>query len=297
MRALIAIFLGYCTAVSANPRVIHPSDLRKGVYIASEHLVVSVTSSNARVRGTFTFDSGLTRKQLGQAKPVRLLVPLWFPEENTEDSSVAKFWKTFPKGGWNEVTDSDRGVLNEVLGLKVEIGQELAKIAELAVLRTDSFGAATNREWGAFRFVREPGFCCVVFEVLHSTDFVRNQTPVTISYNAPLFRKGGDGIFVYTPVFDPIPKGLSTLNTNRYAITIAAGPDCSLTWSSGARREPVESGKSITFAPKGWDPFRVTVRSRANERSGVDAGTALCLHMLRCWPGATHRERSAPSRA
>ncbi len=30
---------------------------------------------------------------------------------------------------------------------------------------------------------------------------------------------------------------------------------------------------------------------RANERSGVDAGMALCLHRLGHWPGATHRER------
>ena len=30
---------------------------------------------------------------------------------------------------------------------------------------------------------------------------------------------------------------------------------------------------------------------KSNERSGVDAGTALCLHLLRGWPGATHRER------
>ena len=30
-----------------------------------------------------------------------------------------------------------------------------------------------------------------------------------------------------------------------------------------------------------------------NERSGVDAAMALCLHMMRCWPGATHRERRA----
>ena len=31
----------------------------------------------------------------------------------------------------------------------------------------------------------------------------------------------------------------------------------------------------------------------ANERSGVDAGTALCLHIRRLRPGATHRDRSA----
>ena len=29
-----------------------------------------------------------------------------------------------------------------------------------------------------------------------------------------------------------------------------------------------------------------------NERSGVDAGGALRLHIGRDWPGATHRERS-----
>jgi len=34
---------------------------------------------------------------------------------------------------------------------------------------------------------------------------------------------------------------------------------------------------------------------RANERDGVDAGTALCLRIWRLRPGATHRERSAAS--
>ncbi len=31
-----------------------------------------------------------------------------------------------------------------------------------------------------------------------------------------------------------------------------------------------------------------------NERSGVDAGRSLCLHLLGCWPGASHRERWHP---
>ena len=29
---------------------------------------------------------------------------------------------------------------------------------------------------------------------------------------------------------------------------------------------------------------------KANERGEVDAGTVLCLHMLACWPDATHRD-------
>jgi hypothetical protein len=32
------------------------------------------------------------------------------------------------------------------------------------------------------------------------------------------------------------------------------------------------------------------VKGPPNERGGVDAGMAVCLHVLRCWPGATHRE-------
>ena len=33
------------------------------------------------------------------------------------------------------------------------------------------------------------------------------------------------------------------------------------------------------------------MKTWANERSGVDAGKALCLHFRRLRPGATHRER------
>ena len=38
---------------------------------------------------------------------------------------------------------------------------------------------------------------------------------------------------------------------------------------------------------------RIIRKGHANPRSGVDAGTALCLHLLRCWPGATHRDCEA----
>jgi hypothetical protein len=38
---------------------------------------------------------------------------------------------------------------------------------------------------------------------------------------------------------------------------------------------------------------RWAMTGKSNERSGVDAGGAFCLHILRCWPGATHRERWA----
>lgn len=34
----------------------------------------------------------------------------------------------------------------------------------------------------------------------------------------------------------------------------------------------------------------MTLRQTANERSGVDAGAVLSLHIRRLWPGATHRD-------
>ena len=51
---------------------------------------------------------------------------------------------------------------------------------------------------------------------------------------------------------------------------------------------------SLTAFPhRGLSPHQFTPMSGAHERCGVDAGRALCLHMLRCWSGATHRERWA----
>jgi hypothetical protein len=293
MRLFSVIILGYCAAVNANPRVLNQSDLKKGIYIASEHLSVTVTSSNAQVRGTFTFSSGLPRKQLAKGLSVRLLLPIWFPEKNTNDSSVAWFWNSFAKGTRNKITDRERRVLEDVLGLQIEIGQQVVSVEELAVLKAGSSKPTGNAEWGAFQFIQEAGFCCLVFELTHSSDFVRSEIPLTISYHAPLSSDRADVAFVYTPVFDPIPKGISTMNTNRYAVTVGAGPDCSLTWSSGSKKETIDSGKCITFAPKGWQPFRVAVNSRANLRSALDARTRLCFHFERQWPGVSESERYA----
>ena len=38
---------------------------------------------------------------------------------------------------------------------------------------------------------------------------------------------------------------------------------------------------------------KLTSRFRTNHPGGVDAGRTFCFHIMRCWPGATHRERSA----
>ena len=31
------------------------------------------------------------------------------------------------------------------------------------------------------------------------------------------------------------------------------------------------------------------MKAEPNERGGADAGRPLCLHILRCWPGATQK--------
>jgi DNA-binding beta-propeller fold protein YncE len=46
---------------------------------------------------------------------------------------------------------------------------------------------------------------------------------------------------------------------------------------------------------EGGSPHQFTPISGAHHPAAGHAGTALRLHMLRCWPGATHRERSLAS--
>jgi hypothetical protein len=270
MRVFIAVIFGCCMAASANPLVVRPSDFKKGVYIASEHLVITVSETNAQVQGTFTFGSGLSRKRLAQTSAL-LLLPIWFPETNMQDASVAAFWESFKKDEFNPLTDLNRACFAEALGLKVTIGQEPISVNRFAVLTTNPFKARDTSGWGSFRFVQEPGFCCVVIEVLHSPEFIWKHLPVTVSYRQPLLHTNGNGLFCYTPIFDPIPKGLSTRSTKHYSITVTASPECSLTWLTRIKEVTVEPGKSWTFAPGSWEPFRVVAKRRPDKQSG--AGT------------------------
>jgi hypothetical protein len=55
----------------------------------------------------------------------------------------------------------------------------------------------------------------------------------------------------------------------------------------------MDGAYEFTYLTWWWYPESRIVGGAPNKRSGVDAGRALCSHMMLCWPDATHRGRSA----
>jgi hypothetical protein len=70
-------------------------------------------------------------------------------------------------------------------------------------------------------------------------------------------------------LFQNLPAGASTTDTNRYSITVAAPPGCSLTGSSGDRKFAVAAGRSITLGPRHHQAIRVTATSRPAKVRGT----------------------------
>jgi len=93
-------------------------------------------------------------------------------------------------------------------------------------------------------------------------DTVLTQKPLTITYRQPLLQAGGVGHFFYLPEFANLPKGASTADTNRYSITIAAKPGCSLVMSSGDQNLAIEAGQSVTLSPRHHQAIRAVSKSR-----------------------------------
>jgi hypothetical protein len=107
--------------------------------------------------------------------------------------------------------------------------------------------------------LEEPGFCLLVLGFHDDGAIVRNQTPVTVSYRQPLARSKEGARTFYQPVFENLPDGRTTTDTNKYSITFVA-QDCSLLITNGTQRATVESGGSLTLAPTIHQPFRVISR-------------------------------------
>ena len=65
------------------------------------------------------------------------------------------------------------------------------------------------------------------------------------------------GHFFYLPVFKNLPRSIKTTDGSRYAITIEATPDCSLTLTRRGWNMTVQSGQSVTLFPRHLEPIRV----------------------------------------
>ena len=252
----IAPFIAFlfCAAVRANPLpVAFPAKDR--VYMASEHLTASVSADRAELKGTFTFSN---QPAVGQGPSIILEIPIWFPAVNPKDTSVAEFWKSIRKDELTDVTPQIRTALEKSVGLHVSLGGEPLAVDRLTALTSTN----SRQRWAPREWQQEAGFCCLVFEFYFENAAALTHKPLTISYRQPLLQANEVGEFFYLPVLQNLPKGSSTADTNRYAITIIAEPSCSLVVSSGGRETIVEAGHSITFSPKHHQPIRALATSR-----------------------------------
>ena len=264
MRLLLVTALLISAPAVANPFAAIPT------YMDSERLSVSISRADARFVGDFVFRRSVVVQTEQDARLV-FQVPVWFPEQNPEDKSVAKFWEAFGKDAshviptekviWMrpEVAADLRKVLKRAIDLKVVVGKQ-----EVPVQVFDVFSASTQRV-GVPEAWKEPGFCCVMFGFGLEPGMIREATPVTISYRQPFLRKDGQSRFFYVPIFQNLPKNVSTTDTNRYSITLTAGTDSSLATISGGEEFRVQPGQSITVRPVHYQAIRVTVTSRCSE--------------------------------
>jgi hypothetical protein len=89
---------------SGNPVVIGGPSSPWGAVMTSEHLLVELSDREASFKGEFTFRlaprAGAVFSSDAWKAEIRELpveIPVWFPDNNTDDPSVATFWSVFQK--------------------------------------------------------------------------------------------------------------------------------------------------------------------------------------------------------
>lgn len=264
----------------ANPIFVGPPPL--AAYLDSEHLLVSMSATDAVFTGSFTFATRELLRLPSDIDPWRgersmsVELYIWFPEQSNADPTVKAFWRTFRKSNFNFFTTNAAATetFDRIVGLKIRIGDRELKAGRgidsfLAVPYqppnpdTDRFMSELLKAMHIPQVpapkLDEPGFCLLLLYFHDDGTLVRNRTQMTISYRQPLLRSTGGARFFYMPVFDNVPDGFSSNDTNRYSITFTA-QGCSVTITNGTKMGIVDNGCSATFSPQLCQPFRAVSR-------------------------------------
>jgi hypothetical protein len=237
------------------------------LYMASENLRVTISPTDAVFNASFIFKSDPSPNTNW---PITIQLPIWFPQNSTEDMSVAEFWATFDKERQNTVaTTREKRVFDRAIGLNISAGNR-----RLMAGHPDSFIAASTNWWpenvtaplyppffdGVSREeLQSPGYGVLVIVISSDSDITLHGLPVAMTYRQPLVRSEGEGHFFYLPIFDNLPENISTADTNRYSITLAATPECSLTITAGSNKVTVARGQSVTLGPERHTPIQAVV--------------------------------------
>jgi hypothetical protein len=273
MRIAMVILFLFSAEARANPIALAlPASDR--IYLASEHLTATVSPDVAELQGTFTFQYRQDVPAPGRPSFVMLEIPIWFPEADPEDPAVAAFWKAFPKDEVTEVTPQMRTTFEQAIALRVGLGNKSLRVEQFSTLTSTN----SRQRWAPREWQQEVGFCCLVFRFYFKDDSALTKKPLTISYRQPLVHADRGGRFFYLPVFQNLPKGASTADTNRYAITIAAHQGCSLVVTSGDRTFAVKAGHSIALSPRHYQPIRALAKTRPNKSVETNRRPVTPLH-------------------
>lgn len=278
MRLVLLITFGFCLLARGNPV---PRPVLTNAYIASEQLIVTISPTEARFVGTFTFKvPGEFPKWKKRPPAAGITVPVWFPLTNQDNPNIEVFWRLLTHGralppphyliGYGRRPGLD-DLYNDEIGLKAEIG----KIA----VRTTSFSTTPpemdtpDREIYGFhwwRSVQEPDFHILRFFIPLFPQVFTKGDPVRICYRQPLLNADGNRRFFYAPVLQNLPAGVVSTDTNVYAITLETTPECELAVSYGDQHFTVSRGHRLTLAPKHFQPIRALVTPCSNPQSGAD---------------------------
>jgi len=267
MRLPAIIYFISCVAAAANP-LPGLNEARALVYIASEHLSVSISPEGASLKGVFTFQSRGKVKETYMSQPVLMDIPIWIPEQNPESSNVTSFWKEIPRDDAVMSTPASRDAFEKDLVLNVFTGNQPLEMKRFTILTTrNGRQRCAPRDWQ-----QEPGFWCVVPRFLVPSCSALTQKPFTMSWRQPLLHVAGKREFFYLPVFENLPAPATTTDTNRYAITVTAEAGCSVEVSNGSEKATVLAGESRVFTPRHHQAIRAMVTTRANKVTGPNAG-------------------------
>ena len=227
------------------------------IYISFERLAVVVGPSAAEFRGTFKFKTKGHKSYATQTVAVRL--PIWFPIDSKDDSRVAGFWAVFDQSHHSLSSSKETQMLKEVLDLKVEIAGRAVQPTLLLI----SGRQGKSTEFPESRQVL--GCRSLLFYFPARPEEIGGENPVTISYRQPLLEYKGGRYFVYIPIFDNLPAGISTANMDMYSLSLTACPTCDLKVKASTFITPLRAGDEITLAPQHLQPIRGLVQTRANE--------------------------------
>lgn len=244
-----------------------PGPLGAHYYISFERLEVTVSPTDAAFKGTFEFSSPDFKDADKGTRETFMELPIWFPQQTSDDPSVNAFWRGFGTNMLNIVRPHNRDAFKKAVALKVFFGRQAMPINGFAMLYQGGdrrpFEFFRFKEWEIFQEIQEPGFCCLLFHVDGLGESAQKHVPVTISYRQPLFKAGKMGRFFYLPIFENLPKDVSTADTNCYSIKLTTAPGCSLAVTNGLQTFQIRAGSSVTLIPKDRQAIRATVVASA----------------------------------